>query len=209
MDVGKIEILLDKRWELKDLSVVTKEYVQLYSFFYVVNRVAEGQYVDLDFSTYPWGGGYSVINFFQRSYGLTHKDHRLQVSRLQYASPGFIELTGVISVAVDVATLVTTLCGSALAINKTYDTIVNSYHKRRLGSIKIQEAESKLSKDDVEFIRSSVSVLAKDFNLRPEHVKAIQKISNKNELVQLKMLLALYRRAEPIVEQQDSGKAKL
>lgn len=66
MDVGKIEIHLDKRWELQDFSVVTKEYVQLYSFFYVLNRVAERQYVGLDFSTYPWGGGFSVINFFKK-----------------------------------------------------------------------------------------------------------------------------------------------
>ena len=209
MDVGKIEIRLDKRWELKDLSVVTKEYVQLYSFYYVVNRVAAGQYVDLDFSTYPWGGGYSVINFFQKSYGLTHKDHRLQVSRIQYASPGFIELTGVIGVAADVSTLVTALCASALAINKTYDAIVSSYHKRKLGSIKIKEAEAKLTRDDIDFIQYSVKTLAKEFKLSPEQVEAIRKISNKNELVQLKMLLALYRRAEPIVEQQDSGKAQL
>lgn len=209
MKVGKIEILLDKRWELKDLSVMTREYVQLYSFFYVVSRVAEGQYVDLDFSTYPWGGGYSVINFFQKSYGLTHKDHRLQVSKIQYASPGFIELTGVIGVAADVATLVTTMCGSALAINKTYDAIVGSYHKRKLGSIKIQEAESRLTKDDIEFIGRSVKLLSKDFNLNTKQIQALKKISNQNELVQLKMLLALYRRAEPVVEQQESGKAKL
>ena len=209
MEVGNIKILLDKRWELKDFSVVTREYVQLYSFYYIVSRVAEGKYVDLDFSTYPWGGGYSVINFFQKSYGLTHKDYRLQVARIQYASPGFIELTGVIGIAADVATLVTTLCGSALAINKTYDTIVSSYHRRKLGSIKIQEAESKLSKDDIEFIQKSVLLLAKEFKLRPEQVEAVRKISNKNELVQLKMLLALYRRAEPIVEQQESGKVKL
>jgi len=194
---------------LKDLSVMTREYVQLYSFFYVVSRVREGQYVDLDFSTYPWGGGYSVINFFQKSYGLTHKDHRLQVSRIQYASPGFIELSGVIGVAADVATLVTTMCGSVLAINKTYDTIVSSYHKRKLGGIKIQEAESKLTKADIEFIAKSVKLLAKDFKLNTKQIEAIRKISSQNELVQLKMLLALYRRAEPIVEQQESGKTKL
>lgn len=53
MEVGKIEILLDKRWELRDLSVVTREYVQLYSFFYVVRQVSEGKHVDLNFATYP------------------------------------------------------------------------------------------------------------------------------------------------------------
>ncbi|WP_211665491.1 hypothetical protein [Leucothrix arctica] len=171
--------------------------------------MASGKHVDLDFSTYPWRGGYSVINFFQRSYGLTNEEHKLQVSKLQYASPGFIELTGVIGVAADVATLVSTLCGSVFAINKTYDSVVSSYHKRKLGSINVQEAASKLSRDDIEFVRNSVKNLSESFNLKHEHITAIQQISNENELVQLKMLLALYRRAEPIVEQQDSGKARL
>ncbi|CSC34467.1 hypothetical protein RH728_004507 [Vibrio vulnificus] len=209
MEIGKFSIKLDKRWELRDLSIVTREYVQLYSFMYVAQRVANNQYVDLDFSTYPWSGGFSVVNFFQSSYSLTKEEHRIQVSRLQYASPGFIELSGAIEIAAQVATLVTTLCGSAMAINKTYDAIVRSYHKRKLGSLKIQEAESKLSKDDIEFIRKASKDLATNFNLTSEQIKAIQKMTNKNELVQLKILLALYRRASPIVEQQLSGKAKL
>lgn len=209
MDIGKIEIKLDKRWELQDLSVVTKEYVQLYSFFYVLKCVNEGIYVGLDFSTYPWRGGFSVVNFFQGSYGLTPPEYRLQVSRLQYASPGFIELTGAISIAADIATLVTTLCSSAWAINKTYDSIVRSYHKRRLGKIKLDEAESKLQREDILFIQESIRKLSTEFRLRPEQIDAIQKITNKNELVQLKILLALYRKAEPIKEQQSSGKAQL
>ncbi|EGR2468601.1 hypothetical protein V4V56_003875 [Vibrio mimicus] len=209
MELGKFNIELDKRWELRDLSVVTREYVQLYSFMYVAQRVANEQYVDLDFSTYPWCGGYSVVNFFQRSYGLTIEEHRLQVSRLQYASPGFIELTGVIDVAAQVATLVTTICGSALAINKTYDAIVRSYHRRKLGSLKIQDAESRLARSDIEFIREASKELAANFELTSEQINAIRKMTNNNELVQLKMLLAMYRRAKPIVDQQLSGKAKL
>ncbi|SFP24459.1 hypothetical protein SAMN05216601_107146 [Ectopseudomonas composti] len=209
MDIGKIEIKLDKRWELQDFSVVTKEYVQLYSFFYVLKCVNEGLYVGLDFSTYPWGGGYSVVNFFKGSYGLTPEKYRLQVTKIQYASPGFIELSGVISVATDVSILVSALCASALALNKTYDTIVKSYHSRRLGQIKVYEAESRLIQSDIAFIQQSIKRLSSEFNLRPDQINAIQKITNGNELVQLKILLALYRRAEPIQEQQSTGKAKL
>ena len=209
MDIGKIEIKLDKRWELQDLSVVTKEYVQLYSFFYVLKCVNEGIYVGLDFSTYPWGGGYSVVNFFKGSYSLTPDEYRLQVTKIQYASPGFIELSGIVAIATDVSILVSALCASALALNKTYDTIVKSYHSRRLGQIKVQEAESRLTQSDIIFIQQSIQRLSSDFNLRPEQINAIQKITNGNELVQLKILLALYRRAEPIQEQQSSGKAQL
>lgn len=209
MDIGKIEILLDKRWELQDLSIVTKEYVQLYSFFYVTQCISERIYIDLDFSKYPWGGGYSVVNFFQKTYSLTSKEHRLKVTRIHYASPGIIELSGILKVAVDVAALVTTLCGSALAINNAYNRILSDYHKRELGKIKVQEAKSKLTQDNINFVHSSTLELVREFNLSPENINAIYKMSNENELVQLKMLLALYRRAKPIVTQQESGNMKL
>ena len=94
-------------------------------------------------------------------------------------------------------------------INKTFNSIVGSYHKRQLGKLKVQEAKSKLTRSDIEFIHSSVMRLATDFNFNPEQIAAIQKISNQNELVQLKMLLALYRRVKPIVKQQNAGKTKI
>lgn len=209
VEIGKIEILLDKRWELRDFSIVTKEYVQLYSFFYVLSRVETEEYLEVDFSTYPWGGGFSVVNFFQKSYGLTKKEDRLQITKLKYASPGLIELSGAIGIAADVAALVGTLCGSLFTINKTVDSIISSYHKRKLGKIQVQEAESKLKRDDITFIQNSIKQLSSDFKLTAPQIEAVKKITNNNELVQLKILLALYRRAEPIVEQQESGKATL
>ena len=209
MEVGKINIDLDKEWELRDFSTMTKEYGQLYSVFYVLQSVSEDYYLGLDFSRYPWGGGYSVVNFFQRSYSLTPPDHRLQITKIQYASPGFVELSGVLGIAVDVSILISTLCGSALALSRTYNSIIKAYHERRLGKIKIKEAESRLIRDDIEFIHQSVRTLSNDYKLKPEHIRALKKITNGNELVQLKILLALYRRAYPIVEQQKDGKTKV
>lgn len=208
MDIGKIEILLDKRWELQNLSIVTKEYVQLYSFFYVLKCVS-AKNINLDFSRYSWGGGYSVVNFFRKSYALTQKEHRLKVTQIRYASPGFIELSGILQVAFDVATFISTLCGSAFAINQTYNRIKSDYHERQLGKIKVQEAKSQLAREDINFIRSSTLQLVNEFHLSPDNIEAIKEMSNENELVQLKMLLALYRRAKPIVAEQKSGNMKL
>ena len=43
--------------------------------------------------------------------------------------------------------------------------------------------------------------------LTPKQVQALHKISKGDELVQLKMLLALYRRAEPVAALQVQNKA--
>jgi len=209
MQTGQIEIQLDKNWELRDFSVYTKEYVQIYSFFYVLQRVVENQDTQLDYSGFQWRGGYSVVNFFKSAYSLTPEEDRLQIRRIQYASPGFIELSGMVDVAVDIASLVGALCGSVLVVNRTYDAVVRGYIHRKLARIEVQTAESKLSREDILFIRNSVKDLASGFNLRPEQVDALSKITDGNELIQLKMLLALYRRAEPLQKQQSSGKAQL
>jgi len=209
MQTGQIEIQLDKNWELRDFSVYTKEYVQIYSFFYVLQRVIENQEAELDYSGFQWRGGYSVVNFFKSAYSLTPEEDRLQIRRIQYASPGVIELAGMVDVAIDIAKLVGTLCGSVLAINRTYEAVARGYHQRKLAKIEVQTAQSKLNRADILFIRNSVRDLASGFNLDPEQINALNKITDGNELIQLKMLLALYRRAEPLQKQQSSGKAQL
>ncbi|KTC25773.1 hypothetical protein AO391_06005 [Pseudomonas marginalis ICMP 9505] len=209
MQTGQIEIQLDKKWELRDFSVYTKEYVQIYSFFYILQSVAKKQASKLDYSGFQWRGGYSVVNFFKSAYSLTPDVHRLQIRRIQYASPGVIELAGIVDVAIDIAKLVGTLCGSVLAINRTYDAVLRGYTQRKLAKIEVKTAQSKLDKDDILFIRNSVRDLASGFNLDPAQINALKEITDGNELIQLKMLLALYRRAEPLQEQQSSGKAQL
>lgn len=209
MQTGQIEIQLDKNWELRDFSVYTKEYVQIYSFFYVLQSVIENQEAELDYSGFQWRGGYSVVNFFKSAYSLTPEEDRLQIRRIQYASPGVIELAGMVDVAIDIAKLVGALCGSVLAINRTYETVARGYHQRKLAKIEVQTAQSKLNRADILFIRNAVKDLASGFNLDPAQIDALSKITDGNELIQLKMLLALYRRAEPLQKQQSSGKAQL
>lgn len=209
MEIGKIEISLDKKWELHDFSVFTGEYVQLYSFFYLLNTISSNSNIELDFSSYPWEGGYSVVNFFRKIHSATDEKHRLQIKSLQYSSPGFIELSGVLSVALDISALIGVFCGAASLLNKTYDSIIKGYNERKLAKLKIREAEAKLTKGDIDFIRDSVKNLKKDFMLTQEQIEALTKITKKDELIQLKILLCLFRRALPIANQQLEGKTKV
>lgn len=210
MENGLIQINLDKSWELQDFSVYTKEYVQIYSLFYILQRVSEsGEEGTYGYSNFRWRGGYSVVNFFRSAYGLTPEESRLQIRRIQYASPGVIELAGVVDVAVQISYLIGTLCASVMVVNRTYDMVVRGYHQRKLAKIEVQSAHAKLAREDVLFVRSSVKALAEDFKLTPQQVSALAQITEGNELIQLKILMALYRRAEPLQKQQSSGKAQL
>ena len=209
MKTGNIKIRLDKAWNLRDFSTLGREYVQLYSFFYALEIASEEGDNNIDVSTYPWKGGYSVVNFFQRVYGVIKKDHRLNIIRIEYGSPGVIELSGVLSVATNVSALIGTICGSIYAINKTYQAIYDSYIRRKLAKLKIHQMESKLKKDDIRFIIQSVKELCHNFKLTKTQVSALEAISDYDELIQLKILLALYRRAKLIADNQKKGKTKL
>ncbi|MBI6845238.1 hypothetical protein YA0016_26355 [Pseudomonas syringae] len=207
---GLIEINLDKNWALQDFSVYTKEYVQLYSFFYILHSATEsGVEREFIYSTFQWRGGYSVVNFFKSAYSLTPEKDRLQIRKMQYASPGVLELAGLVPVATDIASLVAALCASVLSVSKTYDMVMRGYHQRKLARINIQDAKAKLEREEIIFVRASIKALAGDFNLRPDQIEALRLITKGNELIQLKILLALYRRAEPLQKQQSSGKAQL
>lgn len=56
-------------------------------------------------------------------------------------------------------------------------------------------------------MKESVKELHSSFNLTNSQVNSLYEISKGDELVQLKMLLALYRRAKPIAELQVGNKA--
>ncbi len=206
METERILVRLDKSWELNDFAAFAKEYVDLYSFFYTLYSVGTDVRSPPTFTSYPWEGGYSVVNFFRKTYGLIRKPHRLKILKIQYSSPGVIELSGILSVAKEISFLVGTICASAYTINKTYHVIKSGYINRKLAKLKLKEMEAKLSRDDINFIYESVRQLAIDFNFNPTQIKALTKITKGNELIQLKILLALYRRAELISKQQIDGK---
>ncbi|WP_267835438.1 hypothetical protein [Escherichia coli] len=71
----KVIIELDNRWELADFAVLTKEYLQLYGFFYGLKGGSRG------YSTMPWEGGHSVVNFFRGAYSATPPDLRPVVKK--------------------------------------------------------------------------------------------------------------------------------
>ena len=61
--------------------------------------------------------------------------------------------------------------------------------------------------NEIIFVKNSIKQLHEGFSLTNNQVQSLHKISKGDELVQLKMLLALYRRAKPIAELQANKKA--
>ncbi|HFD2399736.1 hypothetical protein [Escherichia coli] len=197
----KVIIELDNRWELADFAVLTKEYLQLYGFFYGLKGGSRG------YSTMPWEGGHSVVNFFRGAYSATPPDLRPVVKKIQYASPGFIELSALIDISWQIAELVTAVGGSILAANKVYDQVMRTYRQREWAKLKSEKLRIQNQIKEIELVSDAVKSLESVMALSEEQRKNLVQLSGADELVQLKILLAVYRRLSPLVELQNSGKA--
>ncbi len=128
MEVDHIKLYIDGDWELTDLNILTRVYIQLYGLFYSLDIAddyldEEIQYI---YGKYPWRGGFSAVNFYQNIFAKMPKQYKPSIKSIQYASPGFIELTQIVEVAKDVALIVGSVSAALLAGNKTYSSI----HKR-------------------------------------------------------------------------------
>ncbi|UPW20555.1 hypothetical protein M0C34_09980 [Agarivorans sp. TSD2052] len=209
MKYGTSLIHLDNKWDLDDFTILTKEYQQLYGFFHTLIQVENGVFGELEFERMPWLGGASVVHFFSAMGKYVHPMHKPTVKEIQYASPGFIELALLIEPAQDIALLVGSIAGSFTTVAATYNVIHREYQKRQLTQFKMKELEAAQQHDQIAFVKNSVGELHRSLNLKRKQAEALEKLSKHDELVQLKMLLALYRRAKPIAKLQVDNKANL
>ena len=203
------KIPIEGRWFLEDLYVFPRAYEQVYFLVYSLlphedeNIQERIQYA---YSQFPWQGGYSAVNFYNNLKLTTPKKQRPQVISLQYASPGWIELSLIIGVALSIEKLVKTVAKSLREANSVYHEIYEGTQKRKLLRIKVKSKELELEKAHADYIMQSVGKMADLLNMTE-----VDQITAKtgSPLKSLKILLSLYRRVRTLAEYQKSGKMKL
>lgn len=211
MEPVKTKIRLDGRWNLEELSEATKDYTQLYGFAYSLQPNlpnARKNEIDYIYGKFPWQGGYSTVNFFNQLFHKIPANLRPEVERIQYASPGFIELSELLLVAGTVAGIVKAVCSSIDLANKTYRQIQKQSIDHRLSKINLTKEELELQRQQIEFCKESSQELIGLFNLNEHHGQMLeQKIhGNARDIMKLKILLSVYRRVEPLAKKQREGK---
>lgn len=208
----KTKLRLDGRWNLEELSEATRDYTQLYGFAYSLLAdlpTARREEIDYIYGKFPWRGGYSTVNFFNQLFHKIPPKLRPEVERIQYASPGFIELSELLLVAGTVAAIVKAVCS---AINNAHDT----YRKIQKGSVDLELAKIDLAKEELEltqrqiaFCESSAKSLIKVFGLTEAQEQLIDQRVQCNPVMKLKILLSVFRRVEPLAKKQNEGKLEV
>lgn len=217
MEASNVEIDIDGKWSLEDLSVMSKNYIQCYSFIYSLSDLELPRadyerfrdYFKSDYSKYPWRGGFSTINFFNNIYNKIPIEHQPQVHSIRYASPGKVVLT-------EVASIATVICGIVLTITKGLDMAHDLYNKiqkgisdRRLSKIEVDKKQMELIEAEIDFITDSLSDFTSMMNIPSEMLDELEKKTGGNKLMQLKILLSFYRRLEPLALMQADGRLQL
>lgn len=203
---------LDGRWGLEELSDTAKDYIQLYGFAYSLDPdlpIARRDEVDYIYGKFPWRGGYSTVNFFNQLFHKIPPRLRPEVQRIQYASPGFIELTEIVLVAGTVAALVKAVCSSINSAHDTYRKIQKASVDHKLSKIDLASKELELTQKQIAFCENSSKSIVKLFGLTDTQEQLIDQRVQGNPVMKLKMLLSVYRRVHPLAKKQSEGKLKI
>jgi hypothetical protein len=211
MEVDNIKLYIDGRWELTDLNLLTRVYIQLYGLLYSLDVAddyldAEIQYI---YGKYPWQGGFSAVNFYQNLFSKMPRKYKPNIKSIQYDSPGFIELTQIVEVSKDVAQIVSYVSAALLAGNKTYSVINKGMSERKLMRLKLRSEELSLLEKEKTFIHSSVVEIAQLMGVKQETLAKLYFRNESNELAVLKILASVYRRARDLAKLQNSRKLDL
>ena len=168
LEAKTTQLGLDGRWSLEELSEMTKDYIQLYGFAYSLLPnlpTARREEIDYIYGKFPWRGGYSTVNFFNQLFHKVPPKFRPEVQRIQYASPGFIELTEILVVAGTVAAIVAAVCKSLTSVHDLYRSIQKASVEHQLAKINLAKEDVELKQRQIAFCETSAKQLAKAFGL--------------------------------------------
>jgi hypothetical protein len=201
-------IQIEGQWSLEDLYVLPRAFEQVY--FLVYSLIVEHDELRLDriqhtYEAFPWQGGYSAVNFYNQLKYITPKRERPQIASIQYASPGWIELALLVSVAIAVERIVKSMANTIDHSHNVYNKIVRGLSERKLLRLDVKRKELQFEREELEHIEVCLSQMSKLLGFKD--MKEINARTG-HPYISLKILLSLYRRVRTLVNYETKGKAK-
>ena len=121
----------------------------------------------LAFEAYPWKGGWSAVDFYERLRRATPARHRPRIVSIQFSSPGFIELLLLVPVSAAIRVVVNNTCHSFERISAAYTVFHRDAAERKLLRIDARNAEQRIGRRDREFCEYDMLALLCVNGVRP------------------------------------------
>lgn len=213
-DIDSYFVKLVKRWKLDELGDFSKNYEQSFYAALALEAVKAKSNLHLDtqsrllsqMARYPWKGGYSTVHFYVGVKRIVGRKRQPEIQKIQYASPGFIELSAMVEIAKNLGLIVGSLSGCVAAVNVTYNNIYKGLRQRQLNEITVEKARLELAKDQRDFLLQSIDEIGQPLNL-DDRARLVEAAGN--EIRALKILLSMYRRIRIVSKYQEEGKIYL
>ncbi|GBC61773.1 hypothetical protein DENIS_2735 [Desulfonema ishimotonii] len=195
-------ILINNDWKLDDLYSFPRNYSQVYLFIYSLQNLLKKN-IDFEklknsFQAHPWKGGYSALNF----YDSLNYIHRPEISSIQYASPGWIELKLFIPSAISIRKIITSFLDNSDALIEMYNRTIKELRLRRL--TKIDARNAYLTPENALFIKETIKKFSQLMDF--QYTEQLDNLTE-NPLISLKILLSFYRRVKNLSVYSIEGKA--
>jgi hypothetical protein len=207
---GSYTIHIEGDWTLQDLYVFPRTFEQVY--FLIYSLISEHgddalKRIEHTYGAYPWKGGYSAVNFYDRLRFATPPEHRPRLASVSYASPGWIELAWIaVPVALAAQRVVKAVLANIREANQTYQEIHRALSDRKLMRLEIRSKELDLSAKELAFVEKCADQMARVLGLSD-----LQEMHRRtgNPWLTLKILLSLFRRVRTLTDYQLEGKVDL
>lgn len=202
---GSFLIHMDGRWSLEDLYIFPRTFEQVYFALGAFGPEADER-LERAFSAFPWQGGYSAVNFYNQLRYVTPAQRRPAVAAIHYASPGWMELTLLVPLAISLSFTVRRVAGAIAHCNDVYNKIYRNAQERKLLRMEVESKRIALAGEELAFVLDSSERLARVLDLSDV---AILHERTQDPLISLKVLMSLYRRVRVLAEFHNRGKVRL
>lgn len=190
-------LLIDGEWELTDFGQFQQKFSDIYAFLIstqdwssqsvatpMLRRIKDA------FLNRPFQGGFSYVHLFRDLNDNVPRSEKLNLSKIQYASPGSVEIYGREDVFERIQEIIPNFLQNRIEIGKKY----NEFYKFLSRNKYLQMNGDHFSKDDAmakyfmyESQGLSKLMMAPDFD-------AVWQLTDQNALVASKVVLSFYRR---------------
>tara|TARA_R110002020_G_scaffold467027_5_gene690235 strand:+ start:1453 stop:2469 length:1017 start_codon:yes stop_codon:yes gene_type:complete len=190
-------LVIDGEWELTDFGQFQQKFADIYAFVissqnwqdestpYDVRRA-----IQLAFLNRPFQGGFSYVHLFRDLAENIPRSDKLNLSKIQYASPGSVEIKGKAEIFTEMHEIIQNFLSNKDALRKDY----NSFHKFLSERNYLKMSGDAYGQGDAatSYIHQLSRNLAEKM-LAPDY-DVVRNLSSNNALVCAKIVLAFYRR---------------
>lgn len=192
-------LVVDGEWDMPEFGNFYQRYSDIYAFIAAIKNWNSAEVapeakrgISTTFRTKPFQGGFSYVHFFQELNERVQRTQRLGLDKIQYASPGTVEIRGEADLFVEMKHLIPQFLLDRDRISKQYGKLHQFLSQNRL----LKMTGEQYGKDQA--TSRYIMLQAKELTdlMTEPNFETVFVLADENSLVAAKIVMAFYRRLD-------------